>query len=50
MSEPTLDESWLDLIIATRRMLWIYSPEKLVLLGFLAGMIVMGLMMLVVMR
>lgn len=50
MSEPTFHESWVDLVIATRKMLWIYSPEVLVILGFLAGMIVMGLMMPVVIR
>ncbi len=48
MSE--LNESWFDLVIATRKVLWIYSPEVLVISGFLAGMIVMGLMMLVVIR
>jgi hypothetical protein len=48
MSE--LHESWFDLVIATRKMLWIYSPEVLVIFGFLAGMIVMGLLLLVVTR
>jgi len=50
MSELTFAKSCQNLTIATRNALWAYSPEMLVILGFLAGMIVIGLMMLAVIR
>jgi len=50
MSEPTFYEACQNLTRATRNLLWAYSPEMLVILGFLAGMIVMALVMLAVMR
>jgi type II secretory pathway component PulF len=50
MSEPTFHEASQNLTRATRNLLWAYSPEMLVILGFLAGMIVMGLLLMVMMR
>jgi len=49
MNDRTFFMSCLNLTRASRNLLWTYSPEMLVILGFLAGMIVMGLMMRAVM-